>query len=158
MKRSHLMTLAILLAPGSAHAASHYERHHPDVHFREQGLAALDRGDARAAFELFVEASRFADKPAQAMVAEAYALGRGVAADPVRAYAWMDLAAERGYPLFLGKREHLWQGLDAAQRAATASVGERIYLQFGDAAAKPRMADVLRRGTRNAAGSRHPGR
>jgi len=154
MPRRLTAALACLLAPAVAGAVSHYERHHPDVRFRESGLASHDAGEHAAAFAHFLEASRYADKPSQAMVAEAYAQGRGVARDAVLAYVWMDLAAERGYPLFVGKRERLWEALDAAQRERVVPVGLRIYQEYGDAAAKPRLEDILRRGKRESPGSR----
>lgn len=154
MKRWLLAALLLPSGPGWADGVSHYERHHPDVYFRERGLAAWDAGDARMAFERFVEAARFADKPAQAMVAEAYAQGRGVPRDAVLAYVWMDLAAERGYPLFVGKREHFWKRLDADQRARVQGVGLPVYDEFGDAVAKPRLEQRLRDGKRESPGSR----
>lgn len=137
--------------------ASHYERHHPDAWHRDAGLAALERGDDALAVRHFLESARHADKGSQAMLSELHAQGRGVERDPVLAYAWMDLAAERGYPLLVGKREHLWQALDAAGRARVVQVGEPLYAEYGDAVARPRMEKFLRAGLRESSGSRTGG-
>lgn len=88
------------------------------------------------------------------MVAEMYWTGQGTARDPVLAYAWMDLAAERGYRGFLGLRERYWNELDEAQRARAVLEGQAIYARYGDAAALPRIATQLRCGRSQVTGSR----
>jgi TPR repeat protein len=80
-------------------------RHHPDIRFRKLGFWHAERTEYPLAVRAFEEAARYADKPSQAVLAEWYFDGRHLPADRVRAYAWMDLAAERGYPLYLAKRE-----------------------------------------------------
>ena len=61
--------------------------------------------DFEKALRYFRRSSFFADKPSQGMVAEMYWKGEGTPRDPVQAYVWMDLAAERGYRGFIGLRE-----------------------------------------------------
>lgn len=127
---------------------------HPDLRFRLLGMESVKQGDQEKAFQAFQRASFYGDKPAQGMVAEMYWTGQGTARDPVLAYAWMDLAAERGYRGFLGLRERYWNDLDAAQRAQAIEHGQAIYARYGDAAALPRIAAQLRRGRSKAVGSR----
>ena len=68
-----------------------------DLRFRLHGLEEFKAGRHEDAFKFFQRASFYADKPSQGMVAEMLWNGQGVAKDPALAYAWMDLAAERGY-------------------------------------------------------------
>ena len=127
---------------------------HPDLRWRREGMLAYDRGKLELAASYFRRAARYADKPSQAMYAEMLWEGRGVAPDRPMAYAWMDLAAERAYPAFLGKRERYWAGLDAAGRARALEVGQDVYAEYGDVVAKPRLETILERASRNVTGSR----
>ncbi|MFC5570441.1 tetratricopeptide repeat protein [Lysobacter yangpyeongensis] len=128
--------------------------HHQDLKYRLLGMKAYEAKDFDKAMRYFRRASYFADKPSQGMVGEMYWNGEGVAADRALAYAWMDLAAERGYTGFIGLREKYWKSLDAAERARAIEEGQAIYARFGDAAAKPRYETALRRGRKEMTGSR----
>ena len=75
--------------------------HHQDIQYRMLGMTAYKDGRFDDALRFFRRAAFFADKPSQGMVAEMYWNGQGVPRDPVQAYIWMDLAAERGYLGFL---------------------------------------------------------
>ncbi len=127
---------------------------HPDLRFRLLGMEKRNAGDQEAAFRFFQRAAFYADKPSQAMVAEMLWNGSGTPADRAQAYAWMDLAAERGYEGFVELRERYWAALTAEQRAHAVAEGEAIYARFGDSAAKPRIATVMRRERRAVTGSR----
>lgn len=127
---------------------------HPDLRFRLLGMEAMKEGDDEKAFKAYQRAAFYGDKPSQGMVAEMYWTGQGTVRDPVLAYAWMDLAAERGYLGFLGLRERYWDQLDATQRARAIEEGQAIYARYGDAAALPRIAAQLRRGRSQVTGSR----
>lgn len=127
---------------------------HPDLRFRLLGLEKREAGKQDDAFKYFQRAAFYADKPSQAMVAEMLWNGTGTPQDRALAYAWMDLAAERGYEGFLELRERYWHRLDAAERERAIEAGQDIYARYGDAAAKPRIAAELRRERRNVTGSR----
>lgn len=116
---------------------------HPDVLHRKLGFMHEHDGDLASAAREFRLAAGFADKPSQAMLAEMYFAGRGVPRDPVLAYAWMDLAAERGYRNLLARREHYWNTLDAAQRREALQQGQQLYAQYSDTVAKPRIEKIL---------------
>ena len=137
--------------------AAGYLAHHPDVRNRREGFEALRDGLEQAAFAAFKRAARHADKPSQAMLGHMLWNGIGVARDRPQAYAWMDLAAERHYPRLLIEREKYWAKLSAAERRQAIEVGQPLLAEFGDAAAKPRMARELRRGARARTGSRTGG-
>lgn len=128
--------------------------HHQDLKYRLLGLEAYNQKRHAAALQYFRRASFFADKPSQGMVAEMYWNGEGTARDPVQAYVWMDLAAERGYLGFVGLRERYWKALGEAERARAIEEGQAVYARFGDAAAKPRYEHQLRIGRSQMTGSR----
>lgn len=127
---------------------------HPDLNNRVQAWEAYEAGRFSEAMTLFRRAARYGDKPSQAMVAELLWKGEGVPRDRVMGYAWMDLAAERGYEGFVVMRERYWAQLDAAERAQALERGPSVYVDHGDAVAKPRMARALRRGRAQTTGSR----
>jgi hypothetical protein len=128
--------------------------YHPDVRYRKLGQKAYAAGRYDEAFRRFERASRFADKPSQAMVAEMYWQGLGVPADRVLAYIWMDLSAERGYPDFLNFRERYWEQLDAGERTQVAARAPSVLDQYADVVARPRLEGWLRRGLSKVTGSR----
>lgn len=127
---------------------------HPDLRFRLRGIEEIKEKKYEDALKSFCYAAFFADKPSQGMVAEMYWNGQGVPKDPALAYAWMDLAAERGYIGFVGLRERYWNELDVSQRERALQEGRLLYARYGDAAAKPRIAWKLRQGRSRTTGSR----
>ena len=127
---------------------------HPYLKYRLRGLQHYGNGDWTRALEDFRRAARYGDKPAQGMIGEMHWNGEGVAVDRALAYAWMDIAAERAYPLLLAKREHYWAELDESERARAIEAGTAMYEEFGDPAAKPRLERLLRQARRNTTGSR----
>ena len=116
---------------------------HPGFRWRREALLALEKGEERYVQTWLERAARYADKPAQALIAERYWRGDGVTRDRALAYAWMDLAAERGYTVFVAHREKYWANLDAAERRRALEVGRGVYAEFGDDVAKPRLARHL---------------
>ena len=127
---------------------------HPDLHYRIEGQKALEDGRPEEALAFFRRASLYADKASQAMVGEMLWNGHGAPSDRALGYVWMDLAAERGYRGFLRFRERYWEQLDEAGRERAVQEGQAIYARYGDAAAQPRIAAVLRRARSKVTGSR----
>lgn len=127
---------------------------HPDLRFRAKGAAELARGDHRRALASFTRAARYADKFSQAMLAAMYWEGNGVERNPALAYAWADLAAERGYPDFLAQRERYWAALDPALQTEALRFGATLYSRFGDHIAEPRLGRLLKTEHRRVVGSR----
>lgn len=118
---------------------------HPDLKHRTEGWLAYDAGDHVLAMAEFKRAALYADKLSQAMVAELLWKGLGVEVDRAAAYAWSDIAAERGYPTFVRLREQYWAQLDALERARAVDVGNALLADYADAVARPRMAQFLKR-------------
>ncbi|MBN8482472.1 MAG: sel1 repeat family protein [Xanthomonadales bacterium] len=127
---------------------------HPDLRWRGEGVRSLERGRLREAQVYFRRAARYADKPSQAMLGELHWSGSGGLVDRASGYAWMDLAAERGYPAFLALRERYWAALAEDERVRAVALGGELYAQYADDVAKPRLARVLERARRNVTGSR----
>lgn len=127
---------------------------HPDLRFRLLGMERLQQERYEEALRFFRRSGRYADKLSQGVVAEMLWSGRGQEADRALAYAWMDVAAERGYRLLVMQRERYWSDLDEAERARALEVGQEVLAEYGDAAAQPRIAAILRRARRNVTGSR----
>lgn len=165
--RLAVVTLFFALASGAAVAnadtpddvpaealQSQFEKYHPDLRFRRMGLEAYERGNHADALRLFQKAAYYGDKASQGMVGQMLWKGEGDDADPALGYAWMDLAAERGYPTFVGLREHFWTQMDAATRERSIDEGQAVYARYGDAVAKRRMESQLRRGRSKVTGSR----
>ena len=127
---------------------------HPDLRYRLSGLDKFKKGDFDGALTHFRRAARYGDKPSQGMLGEMHWEGSGVAQDKAMGYVWMDLAAERGYPLMLAKRERYWNELDAEGRARALELGHAAYAEYGDEVAKARLDRELRFAKRNTTGSR----
>lgn len=126
-------------------ASPSYARAHPDQRWRHEARVAYDAGNFTAALEYLERAARYADKASQALLAEMHWEGQGIAVDRPRAYAWMDLAAERHYKDMLARREFYWNQLTEAERARAIEIGRDLYADFGDDVAKPRLERVLQR-------------
>jgi hypothetical protein len=130
-----------------------FRRAHPDLKHRLQGQAHLEDGRTKQAVTEFLQAARWGDKLSQAMLGELYWEGEGVKQDRARAYAWMDLAAERQFVAFVAKRERFWSELDANERERALAIGQELYASMGDELALARLDKHLRK-ERASTGSR----
>ncbi|HEY9130742.1 MAG TPA: sel1 repeat family protein [Dyella sp.] len=130
-----------------------YTAGHPDEQGEYAGMLAYAKGDYVTALAEFKSGARYADKFSQLNIGLMYLNGEGVAKDPVEAFAWIAIAAERKYPQFLATRDRIWSQLDAAQREQGKARVEALYTEYGDAAAKPRMERALRRGLSDMTGT-----
>ena len=128
---------------------------HPDLRWRLSALENIRQGNDAFVMEELLRAARYGDKPSQAMVAEAYWKGLyKQKVDRPLAYAWMDLAAERGYKPLLVKREAYWSKLSAAEQDEAIERGAEVYAKYGDDVALPRLAEKLRQARTQKTGSR----
>lgn len=127
---------------------------HPNELWRVRALRALKLGQTERAVDAFRTAAGYADKYSQHALSLLYWHGAGVARDRAQAYAWSDLAAERGYRDLLLVREKMWMELSEAERARARELGPDMYARFGDAVAQPRMEWELRKARARITGSR----
>jgi hypothetical protein len=129
-------------------------RGHPNEEWRLNGLKAYLDGHYDEAIAHFERAASFADKYSQHYLSLIYWHGQGVAPDRVRAYIWSDLAAERGGRRLLAIREKMWEQLTPEQQQQAVAQGGGFYARYGDATARPRAEDEIRRFMRGMTGSR----
>ena len=112
---------------------------HSDLRYRNKGMEAYREGHRRDAFHYFRLASRYADKTSQALVGVMYWTGDGVAKDRALGYAWMDLAASRGYPELQRQRQLYMDQLSDAERAKAAELRPTLDADYGDVAGAKRL-------------------
>jgi hypothetical protein len=126
---------------------------HPDQYYEFAGMHAYFAGKYPEALKAFTAAARYADKLSQLSIGLMYLNGQGVQKDPVTAFAWVAIAAERKYPQFLTTRDEIWSQLDAHQRDQARALVANLYAEYGDSTAKLRMTMVLRRERTHLTGS-----
>lgn len=126
----------------------------PNEEARWRGLKSYTQGRYVEAADAFQRAAYYADKFSQHYLSLMHWHGIGVERDPVAAYIWADLAAERMGRNVLLVREKIWQQLAPAQREQAAERGPAFYARYGDEVAKPRTEAVMRQFARDMTGSR----
>jgi uncharacterized protein len=126
---------------------------HPDQFGEFAGMQHFAAGNYQAAMKYFLIGARYADKLSQLSIGLMYLNGQGVQKDPVTAFAWIAIAAERKYPQFVATRDEVWAQLDATQRERAKALVASLYDEYGDVVAKPRMALALRQGRSEMTGS-----
>ena len=127
---------------------------HPDLFGQYTGWRLYADHDYVGAIKYFTMGAYYADKVSQLCLGLIYLNGNGVPADPVKAWAWLSLAAERGYPEFVATRDRVWSQLDAAQRTQAEAAVKTLAATYGDAVAQPRMLAALRMALSQRTGSR----
>jgi len=128
--------------------------YHDDLFGEFAGFRYYAQKRYAEALHYFEIGAYYADKPSQISIGLMYLKGEGVSADAVQALAWMDLAAERGYPAYVAARDRVAATLSAEELSRVAVLREHLASRYGDAAAKPRLANELREGRRQMTGSR----
>lgn len=128
--------------------------YHPDLDGEFSGVHAYAHGDFAAAMKLFERGAYYGDKLSQLSLGLMYLNGEGVAKDPVRALAWLEIAAERGYPNYVATRESVKGSLTPDQLRQAAVLGKELRETYADAVAKPRLAKQMRLGQMQLTGSR----
>jgi hypothetical protein len=128
--------------------------YHPDLFGEFAGMRHYAHHQYKDAMKYFKIGAYYADKLSQLSVGLMYLNGEGVAKDPVTAYAWFSIAAERDYPDFVATRDRTKEALTAGQLAKAETVRADLAKRYGDAVAKPRMVQQLHLGQMQFTGSR----
>jgi hypothetical protein len=128
--------------------------YHDDLFGEFTGFQYYARHRYADALHYFKLGAYYADKPSQISIGLMYLKGEGVHPDAATAFAWIDLASERGYPAYVATRNHLKANLTQDELARAESVRREIALQYADVVAKSRIANELRAGLRRVTGSR----
>jgi hypothetical protein len=116
---------------------------HPDQFGQFSGMQLYAKGRYAAAMKYFRSGAWYADKFSQLSIGLMYLNGEGVEKDPVLAYAWVAVSAERKYPQFVATRNRLWAQMTDAQRARAKIAAADVAAKYGDSVAKPRMVHEL---------------
>ena len=127
---------------------------HPDLFGMTVGMRRYAHHQYRDALHYFEIGALYADKLSQLSIGLMHLNGEGTPKNALLAYAWFDLAAERGYPSFVATRDELKAQLGPAQLTEAMTLRAALALRYADAAAKPRMALELRLGQMQFTGSR----
>src|SRR5688572_22404790 len=81
---------------------------HYDQVFRWRAMESFNAGEVASAIRNFERAARYADKPSQFALGVIHMNGDGVRRDRALGFAWLDVAAERGYEEIVEQRDRLW--------------------------------------------------
>lgn len=127
---------------------------HPDLFGEFSGMRLYSEGRYKDALKYFRIGARYADKPSELAIGLMYANGRGVRKDPVKACAWLALAAQRKYPNFVATRNRVCNALTPAQHNQAEAELAQLLPVYGDKVAKQRMAFVLGQARMQMTGSR----
>lgn len=127
---------------------------HPDLFGEYAGMRLYSEGHYTAAIKYFKYGARYADKLSQLSIGLMYENGRGVEKDPVKACAWLALAAERKYPSFIATRNRVCEALTPAQHDQAVAVLDKLMPEYGDKVAKKRMERALEMAKTEGTGSR----
>lgn len=122
--------------------------------WRVRALRALKINQPDRARADFERAAGYADKYSQHALSLMYWHGVGGERDRALAYAWSDIAAERGYRDLLLVREKMWLELSEDERERARRIGPEMYARYGDEAARPRQEWEMRKGRNRITGSR----
>ena len=165
--RRTVAILALILLAGSACAADRlapprlgspqypYNEHTPAYEEMIRAQRAYEAGQLGAAFTHYRNAARWADKFGQFNVGVMYLRGEHVEFDALRGWAWVELAAERGYPGMRQTADAVWDLFNERERRAARGILEDELLPvYGDEVAIERTARKMDRDLRDATGSR----
>jgi hypothetical protein len=136
---------------GMANASTWY---HPDLFGEFAGMRYYAHHQFKDALKYFEIGAFYADKLSQLSIGLMHMNGEGTKKDPIAAYAWLDLAAERDYPDFIATRDRLKATLSSEQLAHATELRKTLGERYADAVAKPRLAVQLRQGQMQLTGSR----
>ena len=128
--------------------------YHPDQFGEFTGMRYYAHHQYQAAMKYFEIGAYYADKLSQLSIGLMYDNGEGVRKDPVKAYAWLDIAAERDYPDFVATRDRVKAELTPGQLEQAQAERAKLAARYADAVAKPRMATQLHLGQMQLTGSR----
>ncbi len=151
-------TILILLICCQISIATGQSVHNPGVRLFHEATGLYQAEHYSRAFEKYEKSSSWGNKLSQFNIGTMYYNGIGRSQDRARAWAWIALSAERGYPQLVAARQEIRSELDQADRRRA----ERIYQSellpaYGDEKVLPRVRRYMDRRYRSATGSRRGG-
>lgn len=132
-----------------------YIEHAPSTESLVRATDAYRAGQFGRAMDHYLGAARWADKFAQYNIGIMHLRGEGVEFNPVRGWAWLEVAAERGYPQFRQSADALWDLFNEEERQAARTIfEEEIAPRYGDETTFQRTEREMRFRKGDATGSR----
>lgn len=114
-----------------------------------------DKRQFKKAYRIYSEdLALLGDKFAQFRAGYMHYTGEGVAQDPVLAFAWMRLAAERGSEQIKTAASQLYEQLDQEQRVRAQAEFENLVGEYGDRVLLTRLIEQDQRKLKQTTGSR----
>lgn len=149
-----LATACMLCSSNTPASVFEFAEHTPGYRLLAEGSRSHGNGFYSSALAKFERAAYWGDKMAQHNLGAMHYRSDGVDQDRARAWAWFELAAERGYPEFVAVADAVWSGLNDRQRERADRIFEQLRADYGDEVAVPRTQRRMERERRNATGSR----
>lgn len=157
MIRSAMTAGLLFLFAGSAIATDNAMpnlEHTPGARPYAQAMEDFRNDRMFSARHNFLLAALWADKIAQYNLGVVHYQGHGVPVDRPRAWAWFDLAAERGYPQLVDMAALVWEEFDEREQVAARDIREELAERYSDVVAVPRTARYMELEQRRMTGSR----
>jgi hypothetical protein len=127
--------------------------YHPDLFGEFAGMRRYAHKDYAGALKYFKIGAYYSDKLSALSIGLMYLNGEGMVRDPVTAYAWLVVAAERNYPDFVATRDRVKAELSAEQLKQAQPLVDQLMGEYGDKVAKRRLVVQLRQGQMKITGS-----
>ncbi len=125
---------------------NNYADNAPGTEFLERGNRFYRQGDYDAAVGNFQLASHWGDKMGQFNLGLLYVNGQGVERNPLRGWAWIELAAERGYPHYRQVADGIWGQFEPKHRKIARRILEdELRPEYGDEVAIERTSREMKR-------------
>lgn len=128
--------------------------YHPDLFGEFAGMHRYADHNYAGAMKYFEIGAYYADKLSQLNIGLMYLNGEGIDKNPVNAFAWISIAAERDYADFVATRDRVKATLTPEQFMQAETLRAKLAEKYADVVAKPRMEKQLRLGRAQMTGSR----
>jgi uncharacterized protein len=155
MKIFPAVLLFLLLSFSTVHAGSGSRDYNPGLKAYVEATRLYESAEYTSAYQRYQQSARWGNKLSQFNIGTMYYNGIGVARDPARSWAWIELSAERSYPQLVQAASEIWGELDDnARQRAKRILEEELKPEYADAVALPRTQRFVNRRYRSATGSR----
>ncbi len=155
MRFSAVFFLLLILPVSAVDAGSQSRDYNPGLKAYVEATRHYESGDYDSAYQGYRQSARWGNKLSQFNIGTMYYNGIGVSRDPARAWAWIELSAEREYPQLVHAADEIWRELDDnEQQRAQRIHDEELVPEYADAATLPRTKRFVNRRYRSATGSR----
>lgn len=155
MRFSAVFFLLLIVPVSAVDAGSGSRDYNPGLKAYVEATRYYESGDYDSAYQGYRQSARWGNKLSQFNIGTMYYNGIGVSRDPARAWAWIELSAEREYPQLVHAADEIWRELDDSEKQRAQRIhDEELVPEYADAATLPRTKRFVNRRYRSATGSR----